>query len=287
MYDTLQYLTQIKPSRNYKNIKSLNKVAEYIKSRFESIGLKVTFQEFVVAGKVYKNVIASLNPEYKKRLVFGGHYDVCGDIQGADDNASAVAGILESAAQLYKWKKDLNFRIDFVAFTLEEPPYFATEKMGSYQYAKYLKDNKIDVIGMINYEMIGYFTDEPNSQDYPLEEMKVFYPTIGDFIAIVSNESSVKLLDKLDFTNCDKKIKSYNIVLPDIYADITASDHLNFWQFGFEAIMVTDTAYFRNKNYHTVDDTLETIDFKKMQYVIDMVVEGVVNLGIKKKKSNN
>ena len=122
MYETLKYLTQIQPPRNHKNIDSLNKVADYIKSRFEDIGLEVVFQEFNVDGKVYKNVIGTINPEYDKRLIMGGHYDVCGDIQGADDNASAVAGVVESARQLQQYKDDLNFRIDFVAFTLEEPP---------------------------------------------------------------------------------------------------------------------------------------------------------------------
>jgi len=88
MYKILEYLTQINPPRNHKNINSLNQVADYIQNSFETIGLEVEFQEFEVNGNIYKNVIASLNPEYKKRVIFSGHYDVCGDIQGADDNAS-------------------------------------------------------------------------------------------------------------------------------------------------------------------------------------------------------
>jgi len=227
---------------------------------------------------MYKNVIATLNPSYKKRVIFGGHYDVCGDIQGADDNASAVAGIIENARQLYKYKDQLDFRIDFVAFTLEESPYFGTDNMGSYVHAKYLKDNNIDVIGIINYEMIGYFTDEPNSQEYPIEAMKFLYPSTGNFIAIASNDSSTSFLEKLDFDNIDKKIDSYNIVLPDGLSDITASDNINYWNFGFNAVMVTDTAHYRNKNYPTIGDTIETIDFEKMQYTVDMVVQSVVNL---------
>lgn len=280
MYDTLKYLTQINPPRNYKKINSLNHVADYIKNRFESIGLAVRFQEFEVNGNIYKNVIATLNPQYEKRLIFGGHYDVCGDIQGADDNASAVAGIIESARQLYDKKEELNFRIDFVAFTLEEPPYFGTENMGSYQHAKYLKDNNFDVIGMINYEMIGYYTSEPDSQDYPIEAMKFIYPTTGDFIAIVSDENSKDFLKKLDFNNVNKEIGSYDIVLPNDMSYITVSDNINYWNFGFDAIMVTDTAFFRNKNYHTIGDTIDTIDFLQMQYSVDMVVNSVTNLNI-------
>ncbi len=277
MRDTLKYLTQIQPARNFKNIESLNKVADYIKMRFELLELKVTYQEFEVDGNIYKNVIATLNSQYEKRLVVGGHYDVCGDFQGADDNASAVAGIIETARQLSLVKDDIKFRIDFVAFTLEEPPYFGSENMGSHVHAKYLKDNSVDVIGMINYEMIGYFTDKPNSQNYPIEQMKEIYPSIGNFIANVSNENSSLFLSDLKFNNVtNKDIDSFNIVLPDIYADITASDHLNYWKYGFNAVMITDTAHFRNPNYHTKYDTLETIDIEKMQYVVDMVSSAIV-----------
>jgi len=277
MYETLKFLTQINPSRNYKNIHSLNKVAHYIKKRFQAIGLEVEFQEFTVDGNTYKNVIATLNPHYTQRIIVGGHYDVCGDIQGADDNASAIAGVIESANQLYNLKEQLSFRIDFVAFTLEEQPYFATKNMGSYIHANYLKTNNIDVIGMINYEMIGYFTDKENSQDYPLEAMKFLYPTVGNFIAIASNENSSDFLEKLSFNTIKKKIDSYNIVLPNDLAYITASDHLNYWDLGFNAVMITDTAHFRNKNYHTPNDTIETIDFKKMQYSVDMVVQSILH----------
>jgi len=286
MYETLKVLTQIQPSRNYKNIDSLNKIADYIKGRFEGIGLEVEFQEFSVSGKVYKNVIATLNPQYEKRLIVGGHYDVCGEIQGADDNASAVAGVIESARQLYQYKDELPFRIDFISFTLEEPPYFGTKNMGSYRHARYLQDDKIDVIGMINYEMIGYFTDEPDSQNYPVEAMKYIYPDTGNFIAIVSNKDSKDLLQALDCENIQKEIDAYSIVLPDSFADMTASDHLNYWDFGFKAVMVTDTAFFRNENYHTSNDTIETIDFVKMRYVVDMVVNSVRNLNVEEDLTN-
>ena len=275
MKNTLKYLTQIQPPRNYKNIDSLNNVANYIKSRFEAIGLIVKLQEFKIGTKVYKNVIATLNPNHTKRLIVGGHYDVCGDFQGADDNASAIAGIIQTAKQLEQVKEKLDFRIDFVAFTLEEPPYFGTQQMGSFIHAKYLKENNIDVIGMINYEMIGYFTDEPNSQNYPVEQMKMIYPSVGNFIANVSDENSQDFLNDLQFSS--KDIKNIDLVLPEMISSVTASDHLNYWQMGFKAVMITDTAHFRNPNYHTKNDTYETIDFVKMQYVVDMVVKSIEN----------
>ena len=120
-----------------------------------------------------KNIICSINTDKKERIVIGAHYDVCGDQDGADDNASGVAGLLE-LARLLKHEK-LNYRIDFVAYTLEEPPFFGTENMGSSIHAKYISDNKISLKGMISLEMIGYFNDKPHSQKYPLSFLKWFY----------------------------------------------------------------------------------------------------------------
>ena len=287
MLDTLKYLTQIKPARNYKNIDSLNNVALYLENRFKDIGLKTLFQSFLVDGNEYKNVIACLNTQYEKRLVIGAHYDVCGNFQGADDNASAVAGLIQTAKQLYQIKDMLPIRIDFVCFTLEEPPYFGTQNMGSYIYAKYLFDSKIDVIGMINYEMIGYYTNE----NVDLSKLSMFITkkqadiSKGNFIAMVCDEQSQEFMNEFDFENIDKKIDYVEAMIPTPINQITASDHLNFWKFGYKAIMVTDTAHFRNPNYHTANDTLETLDVNKMGYVIDLVVKSIKQM-VKKFKDN-
>ena len=278
MYETMKFLTQIQPPRNYKNLDSLNNVAQFIYDHFESFKLEVSFQEYEVDGKIYKNVIGILNPHLDKTLIVGGHYDVCGDIQGADDNASAVAGVIESARQLSKLSNKINFSIQFVCFTLEEPPYFNTKNMGSYIHAQSLKEENIDVIGMINYEMIGYFSDEEGSQSYPNELMGLLYPTSGNFIANVSNEDSKGFLNILNFDSVKKNIDSYDFVFPDNFELLYLSDHMNYWDFGFPAIMITDTAFLRNPNYHKESDTIETINFEKMQYVVDMVVNTVVRL---------
>ena len=277
MVKTLKYLTQIQPPRNYRNIDSLNNVALYLEDRFKDIGLETYFQNYVVDNNEYKNVIATLNPQYEKRLIIGAHYDVCGDFQGADDNASAVAGLIQTAKQLYSLKDILPIRIDFVCFTLEEPPYYGTENMGSYVYAKYLFDNKIDVIGMINYEMIGYFTNE----NVDLSKLSMFITkkqadiSKGNFIAMVCNEQSQNFMSEFDFENIDKNIEYVEAMIPTPINQITASDHLNFWKFGYKAIMVTDTAHFRNPNYHTANDTLETLDVNKMQCVVNLIVESI------------
>ena len=270
MLETLKYLTQIQPPRNFRNINSLNNVALYLENRFKDIGLKTSFQDFLIDGHEYKNVIATLNPQYEKRLIIGAHYDVCGNFQGADDNASAVAGLIQTAKQLYEIKDNLPIRIDFVCFTLEEPPYYGTENMGSHVYAKYLFDNKVDVIGMINYEMIGYYTND----NVDLSKLSMFITkkqadiSKGNFIAMVCDEQSQ------DFMS-DKKIEYVEAMIPTPTNQITASDHLNFWKFGYKAIMVTDTAHFRNPNYHTANDTLETLDITKMGYVVDLVVNSI------------
>ena len=277
MVKTLKYLTQIQPPRNYRNIDSLNNVALYLEDRFKDIGLETYFQNYVVDNNEYKNVIATLNPQYEKRLIIGAHYDVCGDFQGADDNASAVAGLIQTAKQLYAIKDILPIRIDFVCFTLEEPPYYGTENMGSYVYAKYLFDNKIDVTGMINYEMIGYFTNE----NVDLSKLSMFITkkqadiSKGNFIAMVCDEQSQEFMSEFNFEKIDKKIEYVEAMIPTPTNQITASDHLNFWKFGYKAIMVTDTAHFRNPNYHSENDILETLDVNKMQCVVNLVVESI------------
>lgn len=279
MIETLEYLTQIKPARNYLNISSLNKVADFLKNKLNCLGLETSFQNFIVENREYKNVVASLNTHFTKRLVIGAHYDICGDFQGADDNASAVAGLIETAKELFKIKEKLNFRVDFVCFTLEEPPYFGTENMGSFVYAKYLYENKIDILGLINYEMIGYYTQN-NVDISKLESFitkKQADTTKGNYIAMVSNNESKAFLEKFDFHNINKEIEYVEAVIPSPINQITASDDLNFWQFGFNAIMVTDTAFFRNPNYHTKFDTLETLNTEKMKEVVDLIVKGVMN----------
>lgn len=280
MIEILEKLTQIKPARNYENIDSLNEIANFLKDKFENLGLEVSFQEYEADGKIYKNVIASINTQYEKRLVIGAHYDVCGEFQGADDNASAVAGLFQTAKLFSLCKEDYKVRIDFVCFTLEEPPYFGTEFMGSHVYAKSLHDNNIDVIGMINYEMIGYFTNE----NVDLSKLSMFIIkkqadiSKGNFIAAVCDEQSKDFMNKFNFESVDKKIEYLEAMIPTPINQITASDHLNFWKFGYKAIMVTDTAFFRNPNYHTINDTLETLDTKKIYFVVDLVFCGILNL---------
>ncbi|WP_346883472.1 M28 family peptidase [uncultured Algibacter sp.] len=273
----LTYITKTKSYRNYANIAQLNKTALYIKSNFEKATQEVAFQEFKVDGNVYKNVIASFGIKNKTRIIIGAHYDVCGNQEGADDNASGIVGLLE-LARLLKTKK-LKYRIDLVAYTLEEPPYFRTEKMGSYIHAKSLLDNNVNVYGMVSLEMIGYFTNAHNSQQYPDPRLGAVYGNQGNFITLVNQNNKKKFAS--DFGNVFLKTTAIKTVVfdsPPSQPAVDFSDHLNYWNLGFSALMITDTAFLRNKNYHTKADTLETLDLPSMKKVIDGVFKTLIKL---------
>lgn len=270
-------LTQTPKFRNYKNLDQLNQIADYIHQNFSKYADSTSFQEYKADGKIYKNVISSFGTEHKKRIIIGAHYDVCGDQQGADDNASGVTALLELARMLKD--KKLNYRIDLVAYTLEEPPYFKTENMGSYIHAKYLKDNKIDVYGMASVEMIGYFKDEEHSQNFPIKSLSWFYGNQGDFITLVKKFNGGKFVKNFISNFKDsKQIKTETFPAPKFISGVDFSDHLNYWRFGYSAMMITDTSFFRNKNYHKSTDTLETLDIPRMTKVIDGIFLSLINL---------
>jgi hypothetical protein len=256
--------------RNHKNLNVLDTVAERIKLEFSKYNDSITIQEYKVNEKNYKNIIASFGPADAKRIIVGAHYDVCGEQDGADDNASGVAGILE-LARLLKGQT-LKYRIDLVAYTLEEPPYFNTKNMGSYIHAKSLHDADVPVKGMISLEMIGYYSDEENSQSYPVGMMKWVYGDKGNFITIVQKSfcgAFAREFKRLAFENNSIITKSFRV--PFFVGGANLSDHENYWAFGYSAIMVTNTAFFRNHNYHKKEDKLDALNIPKMALTIDGV----------------
>jgi len=264
-------------SRSYENISSLNFVADYIHEQFSLYGDSTIYQEYKVGKETYKNVITSFGTENKRRIIVGAHYDVCGDQSGADDNASGVIGLLEIARLLKNQK--LNYRVDLVAYTLEEPPFFASEEMGSYVHAKYLYDNNIDVYGMICLEMIGYFSDEKKSQQYPLGILKLIYGGKGDFITIIRKFHCGKFAKKYKTKmKRTKSVKTKSLQAPKNLHGIDFSDHRNYWYFGYSSVLITNTGFYRNSNYHHDSDVLETIDIVRMAGVIDAVFETIIGL---------
>ncbi|NPA53768.1 MAG: M20/M25/M40 family metallo-hydrolase [Aquificae bacterium] len=279
VYKDVEFLTSIRPFRNYLNIDSLEKAASYIEGIFKENAEETTIQPFEAEGKIYKNIIASFNIKAKKRIVIGAHYDVAGDTPGADDNASGVAGLLELSRLLKENKPLLKYRIDLVAYPNEEPPFFGTKKMGSYVHAESLYKEKADVEIMICLEMIGYFSDKENSQSFPFPFMKFLYPSTGNFIGVVGKTGQKKITVKIrELIKKHSSIPAYSINAPVIVPGVDYSDHRNYWHFGYKAVMITDTAFYRNPNYHRKTDTIATLDFEKMYQVIKGIYGVCFNL---------
>lgn len=279
MYQDVEFLTTLTPARNYKNLVSLNAAADYIKNEFEKLeDARVSFQEYQVEGRTYKNVIASFGSEEAERLIVGAHYDVCGDQAGADDNASAVAGLLETARILNSQKPELAYRIDFVAYSLEEPPYFRTEHMGSAVHARSLKAANVQVKGMICLEMLGYYSDEKDSQEFPISAMKLLYPSTGNFIAVIGKLGQGKIVRQIKRRMTKiQNVPVYSINAPASMPGIDFSDHQNYWKEGYKAAMICNTAFYRNKHYHQKTDTIETLDFNRMTQVVKGIYWAVIN----------
>ena len=259
-------------ARPYRDLRRLERAAERIESRFTASGYAVASQTFEYSGRHYRNLIAEIagTEVHAKVLVVGAHYDTVPESPGADDNTSGVAGLLGLARALAARPPKRTVR--FVAFALEEPPVFRTRNMGSYRYAASLKREGTQVEGMICLEMIGYFTDRPGSQRFPLPFMNRVYPSTGSYIALVGNRRSAALTRGIaeGFRGAtDLPVITLNA--PAVVVGIDFSDHWAFGKFGYPALMVTDTAFYRNPNYHTAEDLPDTLDYGRMA----MVVEGL------------
>jgi len=274
---SLELIINTPGPRTYNNVDILDTVAERIRNEFQKNTDRVSFQNYAVEEKQYKNVIASFGPEEGERIIVGAHYDVCGNQDGADDNASGVAGILELAKLLKD--KTSKYRIDLVAYTLEKPPYFDSKQMGSYIHAKSLHDAHVSIKGMISLEMIGYYSENENSQDYPIGFMKWIYGNKGNYITIVQKSfcgAFAKQFKELSFENNSIPTKAFRA--PSFLGGISLSDHKNYWKFGYSAVMVTNTAFYRNHNYHEETDKLATLDISKMGQTIDGVYRSLIAL---------
>lgn len=257
--------------RDYKNVGNLNRTADYIKTQLQQFSLDVSEQNYSAENREYKNVIAKFGSPGKPVLVIGAHYDSCGKHPAADDNASGVAGLIE-LARLLKDQSPVNIAVELVAYSTEEPPIFGSNDMGSFVHAQRLKAQKIDVVGMLSLEMIGYFSDEWGSQDFPAYLMRLFYPSKGNFIAVVSNFSSYSLTRQIKQSmQLATDLPVYSMNGPGSLYGIDYSDHRNYWEFEFPAVMITDTAFLRNKAYHTDQDTFDRLNYEKMSKVIDAV----------------
>jgi hypothetical protein len=209
--------------------------------------------------------------------IVGAHYDTNSGTPGADDNSSGTAVLLEVARLLKQRAPGREIR--FVAFGTEEPPAFGTRNMGSYRYARALKDDGVKVHGMISLEMLGYFNDKPGSQLYP-PFFHLFYPDRGDFVGAVADGRSRALLR--EFVAGWRRVASFPLtstVLPGPLSGLALSDQLNFWELGYPAVMLSDTAFYRNPNYHEASDLPDTLDYERMAEVTRAVAGVLVGEG--------
>jgi aminopeptidase YwaD len=259
----------------YHHYLELEQAAQYIKREFIKIGLDVQEDHFQWEGKTYKNVVAEKKGITSPRrvLILGGHYDTVSGSPGADDNASAIAVLLEVARNIQAVSLDSTVR--WIAFSLEEYGY-----IGSTHYVEMLKKGKEDILGMISLETVGFTGPR---QNYPPYLNPKYYPNVGDFIAIVGNERSKELLEKVyqSFKTHIPLIPLEFLVVPgngEGMEEVRLSDHSIFWDQGISALMVTDTAFLRNPNYHRASDRIETLDFEFMRKVAIGVYYSVVEL---------
>ena len=253
--------------RSFEHAQNLDAAADYVLGEFRAIGASTDVQAYEVDGRTYRNVIARFGPATGPLLVIGAHYDSCGDTPGADDNASGVAGLIELARALVATPPTQP--VELVAYTLEEPPFFRTESMGSFQHARGLSRQGRDVRLMLSLEMIGFFRDTPRSQHYPIGALKVLYPDEGNFIALVGEYRDFGAMRRVKgLFKGASDLRATSINAPALVQGVDFSDHASYWRFGMPAIMVTDTAFLRNPNYHGAGDTADTLDYARMAKVV-------------------
>ncbi|NBO59799.1 MAG: M28 family peptidase [Flavobacteriia bacterium] len=265
MQDYLSRIVHEIAVSNYRNANGERwyEFMEYLSAEIETLGYSVDVQSWRdESGRMFKNFIVRLTGKTEDTYVIGAHYDSFEETPGADDNASAVAvllGILKSLdpnlVPNYTW--------EFVFYACEEPPFFGSENMGSYHHARHLNPERIKC--MICLEMVGYFSEDKNSQEYPFWALKWWFGNRGNFLLGVSNPASRKeARNVLKALHKGRPSFYKNLMLPFPISGLDWSDHRNYWKFGIPALMLTDTAMYRNKNYHTLDDLPETLNYEKM-----------------------
>jgi Zn-dependent M28 family amino/carboxypeptidase len=262
------------------NPPKLEKAASYIQEQLRSAGYDVKRNSYMLqendlnirnrnllGENKFDNIIAEKTGTEKpgEIIIIGAHYDSCSN-PGADDNASGVAGVLETAKMLKN--RNTKRTIRFVSFVNEEPPSFQTEDMGSLVYARDAKSRGDDIRAAIILEMVGYYSDEPGSQTYP-PFIGFFYPDRGNYAAVVGKLKYFKLVREV--RNRFRKNSAFpveSLAAPEFVPGLDFSDHWSFWQAGYPAVMVTDTSFYRNRNYHRQTDTPETLNYVYMAEVI-------------------
>jgi len=276
----LTMLTQTIGERSVIKKENLQKTVAYLHEQFETYGLAVERQSYPYRNMEATNVVARFKTAGKSstHYVLGAHYDSVAGTVGADDNASAVAVLLETARIMQTGKQDPEgeLQITFVAFALEEPPVFGTPDMGSRVFAEKAREASVAIDGMICLEMVGYTCNEPGCQQFPFPLQFFGYPDTGDFIGIVGNIKSLGLTHRIKKSfrqNPHLPVVSLTVPLNGwLMAAVRLSDHASFWDKGYRAVMLTDSAFFRNPHYHKASDTMQTLDFGYMAELVNNLV---------------
>ncbi|CAB5122140.1 Peptidase M28 [Olavius algarvensis associated proteobacterium Delta 3] len=257
--------------------RGLKLAADYIETTYRASGLKCRREEYTYHDGTMANIVAEASPPGTSLPIYliGAHYDSVAGTVGADDNASAIAVQLELARQIGKPCR-MGRAARFVSFPLEEPPVFGTPHMGSRRYAAAARKRGERIDGMICLEMVGYTCREPGCQDYPFPLMFLGYPKTGTFITVVGNYSSRPLTQKLIAAfRKNRELPAIPLTIPlggYLVPAVRLSDHASFWDNGYRAVMITDTAFFRNPNYHLATDTMETLDFRFMAELVESLM---------------
>jgi Zn-dependent M28 family amino/carboxypeptidase len=276
----LQYLSVDLGERCIFRPQNLKAAEDYIAREFESQGYPVRRQPFICQRVEVANVIAG-HPDPRGYYLLGAHFDTVSDTPGADDNASGVAVLLEVARLAREAPTSKPWA--FVGFTTEEPPAYFTPYMGSRVYAKQARKNRENILGMLCLESVGYFVQEPNSQQIPLALKFLGYSTTGNYLGLVANWHSRLLLQKLERAfqaACSLPVSTLAVPLGGTFIPETRlSDHANFWDEGYQAVMLTDTAFLRNPNYHSDRDTLDTLNLDAMVEITLGLARFVRNAG--------
>lgn len=253
--------------RNMSRYPQLLAAADFIESSFAATGLAPRRNSYELRGRALDNIEVEIRGSTPEIFVVGAHYDSVSGSPGANDNASGVAALLALARRFAGKSPEKTLR--FVAFVNEEPPYFQTEEMGSLVYAKSCKARGDRIAGMISLETIAYFSDAPHSQNYPSAGLGFFYPSKGNFIGFAANTSSRSLLRRtVSAFRKTGKLPCQGASLPAAIPGIGWSDQWSFWQCGYPALMVTDTAPFRYSHYHEPTDTPDKLDYDRFALVV-------------------
>jgi Zn-dependent M28 family amino/carboxypeptidase len=265
LIEHVRYLSETLGDRSVYRPQALKAAEEYVRQNFAGMGYVPERQSFIYLRQEVANVLAGRR-EALGYYILGAHFDTVAGTPGADDNASGVAVLLETARLASSHSPALPWL--FIGFTTEEPPAFGTPYMGSAVYARGAKKQGHIIRGMLCLEMVGYYRHEPNSQPLPFPLQFMGYPTTGNFIALVADRHSRPLLAGLEKalkTGCHLPVASIAIPFGGyILPESRLSDHANFWDQGYPAVMLTDTAFLRNPHYHGSGDVMANLDFDPM-----------------------